>query len=106
MCSLDKEEHHLRWSCEVEGIQENGILKVTKESMVVMKDVRNKMFYYLKGSTVTCVLAATVDSDDDAIKLWHIRLGHAGEKSMQALAKQGLLKSTQTCKIEFCEHVY
>ena len=33
-----------------------------------------------------------------------MRLGHAGEKSMQALAKQGLLKGAKTCKLEFCEH--
>ena len=26
------------------------------------------------------------------------------EKSMQALAKQGLLKDAKTCKLEFCEH--
>jgi transposase InsO family protein len=31
-------------------------------------------------------------------------LGHAGEKSLQILAKQGLLKGTKTCKLEFCEH--
>jgi len=29
-----------------------------------------------------------------------MRLGHAGEKSMQVLAKQGLLKGTKTCKLE------
>ena len=33
-----------------------------------------------------------------------MRLDHTGEKSMQALAKQGLLKGAMTCKLEFCEH--
>jgi len=33
-----------------------------------------------------------------------MRFGHAGEKSMQALAKQGILKGAKTCKLEFCEH--
>ena len=33
-----------------------------------------------------------------------MRLGHAREKSMQALAKQGLLKGAKTCKVKFCEH--
>jgi len=32
----------------------------------------------LKGSTVT---------DDDSIRLWHMRLGHTGENFLQALAK-------------------
>ncbi|KAI4351351.1 hypothetical protein L6164_005724 [Bauhinia variegata] len=36
-------------------------------------------------------------------KLWHMRLGHAGEKSLQTLAKQGLLKGAKTCKMDFCE---
>ena len=31
-------------------------------------------------------------------------LGHTGEKFLQALAKQALLKGTRTCKLEFCEH--
>ena len=33
-----------------------------------------------------------------------MRLGHAGEKSLQTLARQGLLKGVGTCKMEFCEH--
>jgi len=39
---------------------ENGILEITKGSMVVMKSVRDKNLYYLKGSTVTGALAASV----------------------------------------------
>jgi len=33
-----------------------------------------------------------------------MRLEHTCEKSLQALAKQGLLKGARTCKLEFCEH--
>ena len=33
-----------------------------------------------------------------------MRLGHTGEKSLQALAKQGLLKCARTCRLDFCEH--
>ena len=33
-----------------------------------------------------------------------MRLGHTGEKYLQDLAKQGLLKGAKTCKLEFCEH--
>ena len=32
-----------------------------------------------------------------------MRLGHAGEKSLQMLAMQGLLKGAKTCKLDFCE---
>jgi len=83
---------------------ENGVFNVMKGSMVVMKGVRDSNLYYLKGSTVTGALAAAVDSDEDATRLRHIRLDQAGEKSMQALAKQGLLKGAKTYKLKFCEH--
>jgi len=82
---------------------ENGILMVMKRSMVA-KGVRNKNLYYLKGSTVTGVLVVAADSDEDTTKLWHMGLGRAGEKSIQALAEQGLLKGANTCKLKFCEH--
>ncbi|KAH9688523.1 Integrase catalytic domain-containing protein [Citrus sinensis] len=55
----------------------------------------------------TMGIASTVsgkDADSEATKLWHMRLGHAGEKALQTLAKQDLLKGTNSCKLEFCEH--
>jgi len=45
---------------------ENGILKVTKGSLVLVKGIKDKNLYYLKGSTVTGSLAASVVSDVDA----------------------------------------
>ena len=83
---------------------ENGVLKATQGSIVVTKGFRDRNLYYLKYSTITGALAAVVDSDEDATRLWHMRLGRAGDKCMQALAKQGLLKGVKTCKMNFCEH--
>lgn len=60
----------------------NDILKITKRFMVVMKGVRERNLYYLKGSTVTCVLAGSIGSNDDTSRLWHMRLGHVNEKSL------------------------
>ena len=57
----------------------------------------------LEGSTMKCVLAIANDSDEDA-KLCRMRLGHAGEKCMQALMKQDLLKGAKTRKLKFFEH--
>jgi len=69
----------------------------------VMKGARDRNLYYLKDSTITGVMIASIDSDDDATKLWDMRLGHAGEKSMHTLAKQDLLKGAKICKLKFCE---
>ena len=49
-------------------------------------------------------MAIAVDLDKDDTKLWHMRFGHAGEKSIQVLVKQALLKGVNTCKLKFCEH--
>ena len=44
------------------------------------------------------------DVDSKATKLWHMRLGHAGEKDLQSLVNQDLLKNANSYKLEFCEH--
>ncbi|KAL4291216.1 hypothetical protein GQ457_14G001800 [Hibiscus cannabinus] len=51
------------------------------------------------------VVAAASEGDNlDSTLLWHMWLGHAGEKSLQILARQGFLKGAKACKLQFCEH--
>jgi len=83
------------------------ILKATLGALVMLKGVRKNNLYYYQGSTVVGTVAVATSStkkDVEATKLWHMRLGHAGEKSLQILTKQGFLKGTKACKLEFCEH--
>ena len=47
----------------------DGVLKMTKGSMVVLKGVRRNILYYLKGSTVTGQVTTSTDADDDSIRL-------------------------------------
>ena len=86
----------------------NGILSVLYGSMVLMKATRRNNLYYLKGSTVVGEVATVVEKlgefASDTTRLWQMHLGHAGEKALQGLVKQGLLKGAKTCKIDFCEH--
>jgi len=82
----------------------DGVLNITKGSMVVLKGIQQNKFYYLKGSTVTGQVETFTDSDDDSTRLWYMRLEHTGEKSLQSLTKKGLLKGVRTCKLEFYEH--
>ena len=85
----------------------DGVLKATSGVLVMLKGVRKNNLYYYQGNTVVGTVATTTSStkkDIEATKLWHMRLGHAGEKSLQILAKQGLLKGIKTCKLDFCEH--
>ncbi|KAF5475608.1 hypothetical protein F2P56_007400, partial [Juglans regia] len=75
---------------------------------VTMKGLKRGNLYFLQGSTVSG-RASTVcekldETDDDTTRLWHIRMGHAGEKALQTLVKQGLLKGAKTGKLSFCEN--
>ena len=86
-------------------IMQNGILKVVSGALVVMKGIRRNNLYLYQGSTAVGTAAAVseVDKVAEMSRLWHMRLGHAGEKSLQTLAMQGLLKGAKTCKLDFCE---
>ena len=42
----------------------DGVLKMTKGSMVVMKGVRRNNLYYLKGSTVTYQVETFISADN------------------------------------------
>ena len=57
----------------------DGVLKMTKGSMVVMKGVRQNNLYYLKGSTVTGQVEISISSDDVCIQVWQMRVEHGGK---------------------------
>ncbi|GJU69287.1 retrovirus-related pol polyprotein from transposon TNT 1-94 [Tanacetum coccineum] len=59
---------------------ENGVLRVLKRALVVMKATK------------------------DLMKLWHMRLGYMSEKGMVILSKRGLLDNQKVASLEFCEH--
>ena len=86
-------------------IMQNGILKVVSGALVVMEGIKRNNLYLYQGSTSvgTTTAVSEVDKVAEMSRLWHMRLGHAGEKSLQKLAMQGLLKGANTCKLDFCE---
>ena len=48
----------------------DGIFKMTKGSMVVMKGVRRNNLYYLKGSTVTSQVETSISSNNVCTQVW------------------------------------
>ena len=89
--------------CRYKG--EDGVLKVCRGSMILMKGIRKGSLYILQGSTVTGSAAAVLNLDEsDSTKLWHMRLGHMGEKRMSMLSKKGYLEGAKIGKLEFCDH--
>ena len=85
---------------------EDGVLKVNKGAMVVMKGERNGNLYRLKGTTISgkAAVATPTESNDDTTKLWHLRLGHMSVNGLLELHKKQLLKGVKTCKLEFCKY--
>jgi len=82
-------------------VMENGVLKVTKGAMVMMKGLRQGSLYILQGATVTGVAAVGTENDT---RLWHMRLGHMSEKGMTILEKKGYLGNASMGKLDFCNH--
>ena len=87
-------------------IAEGGVLKVIKGVMVVMKGQLAGNLYRLIGSTVIGGASVTTDAvfDTDDTYLWHMRLGHMGERGLMELHKRKMLKGVKTCKLNFCKY--
>ena len=81
---------------------EDGTMKFTHGAMVILQTVRCHNLYYLKEGTTD--EANVVEAHSNTIKLWHVRLGHAGEKSLQTLMRHRLLKGTKTYKLNLRKH--
>ena len=82
------------------------LLKVVVGALTVIKGRRRNNLYYFQGSTIigSTSIVFRKDADLEATKLWCMRLRHAGEKVLQTLMKQDLLKCANSCKLEFCDH--
>ena len=72
---------------------------------MVLKGIRRNNLYLYQGNTAVGIAAAASEADEVAemSRLWHMRLGHAREKSLKTLAMQGLLKGAKTCELDFCD---
>ncbi|KAI9181876.1 hypothetical protein LWI28_019555 [Acer negundo] len=51
------------------------------------------------------VSSSSDDEASDTSRLWQIRLGHVGEKALQGLVKQGLLKGAKTEALMYASHI-
>ena len=84
----------------------DGIMRITKCALMVMKGHKVSTLYRLIGNTVVGRVAVTtpVESNIGDRKLWHMRLGHIGELGMLELHKRNLLKRVKTCKLDFYKY--
>ena len=69
----------------------DGVLKVSKSSLIVMKgDLKSANLYRLHGTTITgdATVVSNSLSNSNASNLWHIRLGHMSELGLAVLTKR------------------
>ena len=76
---------------------------IVKNSQVVMKDSRKNRVFILDGDVVSGEDTMSVVDTIDKIKIWHLRLGHIGERGLKELEKQGVLGNDKLGDLEFCE---
>ena len=82
----------------------NGILKVSKGALVVMKAQRVGNLYKLIGKTQTNDTTLISEGVSGSTQLWHQRLGHMSEKGLQILMNRKLLPNLKTLNLMFCKH--
>ncbi|XP_075084964.1 putative mitochondrial protein AtMg00300 [Nicotiana tabacum] len=84
---------------------ENGILKVCKGSMVLMKGKLHSKLYHLQDRVVEgeAVVASGKDYLNQS-QLWHLRLGHMIDKGLSVLSKQNLLDGYKNQVLNFSKH--
>ena len=82
----------------------NGCLNVFKDKNMILSgtkkvvyNVRNGYFYNTARTNTTFIV------ENDKIALWHLRLGHMNQKSLQMLCKQGFLGKVTVSPLDFCE---
>ncbi|KAH0672246.1 hypothetical protein KY284_023333 [Solanum tuberosum] len=87
-------------------MSEEGTIKVTKGSLVMLKAKLEDGLYTLAGSTIIgSVNASTVQlSNDDNAKLWHVRLGHMSARGLEKSSNLNLLNGEKINTLKFYEH--
>jgi hypothetical protein len=81
----------------------DGVLKVTKGSLMIMKyDLNRANLYVLRGSSFSANVVVVPDSE--TIKIWHMRLGHMSALGVAELSKRGHLDGCYSDTLDLCEH--
>ena len=73
---------------------ENGIMKIIKGALVVMKAEKiGANLYMLKGETLEEANACVASSSkgEESTMMWHLKLGHMSEKGLKILSDRKLL---------------
>lgn len=83
---------------------QDGVLKIIKGYLVVMREKLQQELYVLQGNTITAE-ENPVEPSKDQTALWSKRLGHVSIKGFYELSKQGLPYSKKINNLQFYENL-
>lgn len=85
---------------------ENGIMKIAKGALVVMKAEKVAAnLYMLQGETLQEAEASVSSSScgEESTMMWHRKLGHMSERGLKILSELKLLPGLKMVSLPFCE---
>ncbi|KAH9654151.1 hypothetical protein KPL70_027652 [Citrus sinensis] len=84
---------------------ENGIMKIVKGALVLMKVEKiGANLYMLKGETLQEADACVASNGEESTMMWHLKLGHMSEQGLKILSERKLLPGLKSVSLPFCEH--
>ncbi|KAH9689170.1 Integrase catalytic domain-containing protein [Citrus sinensis] len=84
---------------------ENGIMKIVKGALVLMKAEKiGANLYMLKGETLQEADACVASNGEESSMMWHLKLGHMSEQGLKILSKRKLLPGLKSVSLPFCKH--
>lgn len=83
---------------------QNGVMKVSKGTLVVMKAEKVGNLYRLKGNTHVSEATIVSEKEEEDTRVWHQRLGQMSEKGLHLLMNDKLLPDLKSLKLDFCKH--
>jgi len=85
---------------------DNGILKMVKGALVVIKAKKIASNLYMLMGDSLCEADASVATanQEETTMSWHLKLSHMSERGLKVLAEQNLLPGLKSVNLPFCEH--
>ncbi|KFK32108.1 hypothetical protein AALP_AA6G199700 [Arabis alpina] len=81
-----------------------GKWKLTRGSMVMARGDKHSFFYWMQAKVSKDIV--NVVENDDAIELWHKRLGHMSEKGLSVLSKKEAIPGISGLHLQKCAYCF
>ena len=81
-----------------------GKWKLSRGSLIVARGEKSSFFFWMQAKVSKDVVNAV--ENDNAMELWHKRLGHMSEKGMVVLSKNEVIPGISGLHLQKCSHCF